>query len=157
MVPSPWPTEAKNLCSENPTDLAASKSIHTATWPWHHPWQPSTCSRYILHFYHVLPVHKSQHLWNLLLPSLSYVLTRNIFMNTRKKHTPWCTAHPVNHDKNTSKYMSCDWGTSVTLSSFQWHFFGLKTAHQLVPPCWGFPTRRQLNSCWAREAWAVGA
>ena len=40
----------------------------------------------------------------------------------QKKHTSWGTAHPVNHDKNTSKYMSCDCVTSVTLSSFQWHF-----------------------------------
>ena len=122
----------------------------TLTWPWHHPWQPSTCTTM---FYQYTRASNFE--------TFSFHLCPMFWQETdlwiQKKHTPWCAAHPVNHDKNTSKYMSCDIVTSVTLSSFNDIFSISRQRTGLFPPCWGFPTRRRLNSCWAREAWAVGA
>ena len=124
----------------------------TLTWPWHHPWQPSTCSKYILHFYHVLPVHKSQHLWNLLLLSLSDVLTRNRFNENKKiiHHDAQLTLSIMTKIHKSTCLVTV-WLPWPCLQSFQWHFFGLKTAHRLVSPLLRVPdtkAAKQLLSSW---------
>ena len=127
VIPSPWPTEAKNLCSENPTDLAGlvGLPIHTATWPWHHWHSPSNPQPAVnmLHcstmFYQYTRASTFQ--------TFSFYLFPMFWQETdfptvsppgqwiQKKNTPWCTAaHPGNHDK--IHVWLCD---SVTLSFFK--------------------------------------